>query len=514
MSDEKHPFLHDLSKHRGSPSTVIVIFGASGDLTARKLIPALFNLSLDSLLPNDFYLFGFGRKTMSKEEFSELTVTSILEHSRRPLNQEVWARIQQNIFFETGDYDDLQAFKALHNKIQTIENNLGRNIQILFYVSTPPSVFKPILENLGKSGLASKHRGSPLASKIIVEKPFGRDLSSAKELNRIISKEFTEDQIYRIDHYLGKETVQDLLVLRFANSIFEPIWNLKYVEYVEITVAEDMGVAGRAGYYDQSGALRDMIQNHMMQLLSLVAMEPPISTKSEDIRDEKVKLLKAIQPLNLKLQGGDVVRGQYTEGLIHGDKVVGFREEKGINPHSWTETYVALCLNINNWRWNGVPFYMRSGKRMARRVSEIAVHFRPAPGSLFKESNKFDLAQNTLVIQIQPDEGTTLLLNSKVPGLETIIQPVKMHFRYATTFGSNTPEAYERLILDAIIGDSTLFIRGDETEVSWNLYSPILESWQSAKDHGIETYTAGSWGPVAADLLLAERKHAWRKPGF
>lgn len=514
MSDEKHPFLHDLSKHRGAPPTVIVIFGASGDLTARKLVPALFNLSLDSLLPNDFYLFGFGRKTMSGKEFSESTVASIIEYSRRPLNEEIWARVQENTFFETGEYDDLKAFKALHNKIQKIENSLGRDIQILFYVSTPPDVFKPILENLGASGLASKHRGKPLASKIIIEKPFGRDLKSAKELNQIISKEFAEDQVYRIDHYLGKETVQDLLVQRFANSIFEPIWNLKYVEYVEITVAEDMGVAGRAGYYDHSGALRDMIQNHMMQLLSLVAMEPPISTKPEDIRDEKVKLLKAIQPVNVQIHGGDVVRGQYTEGLVQGEKVVGFTEEKGINPHSWTETYVALRLNINNWRWNGVPFYVRSGKRMARRVSEIAIHFRPAPGSLFKESNKFELAQNTLVMQIQPDEGTTLLLNSKIPGLETRLQPVKMHFGYAATFGSNTPEAYERLILDAIVGDSTLFIRGDETEVSWNLYSPILEAWEKAKDNGIETYSAGSWGPLAADLLLAERGHAWRKPGF
>lgn len=514
MNEEKHPFLHGLSKHRGTPPTAIVIFGASGDLTARKLIPALFNLSLDSLLPNDFYLFGFGRKAITREAFSESTIESIVEYSRRPLNRDVWSRVQTHIFFETGEYDDLAAFKALHVKIEGIEKEIGRDIQILFYISTPPGVFKPILENLGASGLASRHRGTPLASKIIVEKPFGRDLKSAKELNRIIRKEFAEEQVYRIDHYLGKETVQDLLVQRFANSIFEPIWNLKYVEYVEITVAEDIGIAGRAGYYDHSGALRDMIQNHTMQLLSLVAMEPPISTKPEDIRDEKVKLLKAIQPVNVQLSGGDVVRGQYTEGLIHGNKVLGFREEKGINPNSWTETYVALRLNINNWRWNGVPFYIRSGKRMARRVSEIAIHFRQPPGNLFKESNKFDLAQNTLVIQIQPDEGTTLLLNSKIPGLETRLQPVKMYFRYATTFGSNTPEAYERLILDAIIGDSTLFIRGDETEVSWNLYTPILEFWEEAKEAGMQMYAAGSWGPVAADLMLAERKHVWRKPGF
>lgn len=514
MSDEKHPFLHGLSKHRGAPPTVIVIFGASGDLTARKLVPALFNLSLDSLLPNDFYLFGFGRKAISDEVFRQSTIESIGEFSRRPLNKEIWDRISKNSFFISSGYDDFSGFQSLYNRISDIEKKLGREVQILFYISTPPDVFKPILKNLGASGLASKHRGTALASKIIIEKPFGRDLESAIELNCLITKEFAEDQVYRIDHYLGKETVQDLLVLRFANSIFEPIWNLHYVEYVEITVAEDMGVSGRAGYYDHSGALRDMIQNHTMQLLSLVAMEPPISIKAEDIRNEKVKLLKAIQPINVSLQGGDVVRGQYLEGLVHGNKVLGFREEEGIDPNSWTETYVALCLNINNWRWNGVPFYIRSGKRMARRVSEIAVHFRQAPGNLFKESNKFNLAQNSLVMQIQPDEGTTLLLNSKIPGLETRLQPVKMHFRYATTFGSNTPEAYERLILDAIIGDSTLFIRGDETEVSWGLYTPVLEAWEDLKENGMETYPAGSWGPLAADLLLAKNKHVWRKPGF
>lgn len=514
MNKDKHPFLQGLSKHRGAPPTVIVIFGASGDLTARKLIPALFNLAQDSLLPNDFYLIGFGRTKLSDQEFAISTRESITKYSRRPLTQEIWDRIEKQTFFQTANYDDPSAFKALSTRILDIEKNLGRDLQLLFYISTPPTLFKPILENLGASGLASHHKGTPLVSKIIIEKPFGRDLASAKELNCIIRKEFAEEQVYRIDHYLGKETVQDLLVQRFANAIFEPIWNLKYVEYVEITVAEDIGIAERGGYYDQSGALRDMIQNHTMQLLSLVAMEPPISTKPEDIRDEKVKLLKAIQPVNLQISGGDVIRGQYTEGLIHGNKVVGYLEEDGINPLSSTETYVALRLNINNWRWNGVPFYIRSGKRMARRVSEIAIHFRPAPGNLFKEANKFERIQNSFVIQIQPDEGTTLLFNSKVPGLETQIQPVKMHFRYATTFGSNTPEAYERLILDAIIGDSTLFIRGDEAEASWKIYTPILEFWENNGNKGLETYSAGSWGPLAADLLLAERNHVWRKPGF
>lgn len=500
----------DDKQHRIAPPTVIVIFGASGDLTARKLIPALLNLSLDKLLPPDFYLIGFGRTKLSSKEFASSARESISKFSRRPLNQESWNPIEKNIFFQTGNYDDPAAFKILYDQILKIEKQLGRNLQILFYISTPPNLFKPILENLGSSGLAGHHQATPLVSKIIMEKPFGHDLNSAKDLNRIIRKEFSEEQIYRIDHYLGKETVQDLLVLRFANSIFEPIWNLKYVEYVEITVAEDIGVASRSGYYDQSGALRDMIQNHTMQLLSLVAMEPPISIKSDDIRNEKVKLLKAIQPINFQTQGGDVVRAQYTEGLIHGKKAIRYLDEKEINPNSTTETYVALRLNINNWRWNGVPFYIRSGKRMSRRVSEIAIHFRYPPNYLFKDSNKFELSQNILVIQIQPDEGIKLLFNSKIPGLETRIQPVDMDFKYSTTFGSNTPEAYERLILDAIFGDSTLFIRGDETETSWSLYTPLLEFWENNGNKGLETYAAGTWGPIAADLLLAQQKHSWR----
>ncbi len=500
----------DTSKNRLAPPTIIVIFGASGDLTARKLIPALFNLAQDSLLPSNFYLIGFGRTKLTSEEFAASARENISKYSRRPFNEEIWAPIEHHLYFQTGNYDDPKAFKILKDHILDIEKKIDCELQILFYISTPPDLFKFILENLGSSGLASHHKGTSLISKIIIEKPFGHDFNSAKELNCIIRKEFSEDQIYRIDHYLGKETVQNLLVQRFANSIFEPIWNFKYVEYVEITVAEDIGVEARSGYYDQSGALRDMIQNHTMQLLSLVAMEPPISTKPEDIRDEKVKLLKAIQPINLQLHRNDVVRAQYTQGLIHGHKVKGYLEEKDIKPHSTTETYIALRLNINNWRWNGVPFYIRSGKRMTRRISEIAIHFRYPPAYLFKESNKVELSQNVFVIQIQPDEGTTLLFNSKIPGLETRIEPVEMHFQYATTFGSNTPEAYERLILDAILGDSTLFIRGDETETSWKLYTPILEFWENSGSKGLETYSAGSWGPIAADLLLAQSKHSWR----
>jgi len=491
----------------------MVIFGASGDLTSRKLLPAIYNLGVDNLLPSSFWLIGYGRSSIEDSKFREMSKEDIEAHSRRSLIAETWERISENTFYHAGAYDDLEAFRSLAKKCAEIEKQLGRDVQYMFYISTPPTVFRAILENLGACGLARHHEGTELASKVIIEKPFGRDLQTAVELNRVITDQFAENQVYRIDHYLGKETVQDLLVLRFANAIFEPIWNRNYVDCVQITVAESLGVGSRGGYYDHSGATRDMIQNHTMQLLSLVSMEAPVSLAAEAIRNEKVKLLKAIQPVDLSPDGSDVVRGQYASGLIAGEKVPGYLDEKDIPPQSSTETYAALRLSINNWRWQGVPFYLRSGKRLARRVSEIAIQFKRPPGILFSDTTRFDLAQNTLVIQIQPDEGTTLLMNSKIPGLETRTQPVKMHFRYATTFGSNTPEAYERLILDAMVGDSTLFIRGDETETSWKLYTPILDFWDACGRKGLANYVAGSWGPLEADRLLWERKHEWRRPG-
>ncbi|HVW20626.1 MAG TPA: glucose-6-phosphate dehydrogenase [Opitutaceae bacterium] len=509
---ERHPFLQGLSKHRGAPPTVVVIFGASGDLTARKLIPAIYNLALDNLLPADFFLVGYGRKPMPDAKFRKAAADAIKEFSRRDLKPEVWNRVAAHTSYVAGDYSDKAAFKKLAAHIAKIEKQVGRELQSLFYVSTPPTVFEPILRNLGSSGLAGRHAGKGHQSKVVIEKPFGRDLGSARQLNATLRSVFEENQVFRIDHYLGKETVQDLLVQRFANAIFEPLWNRNFIDSVQITVAEEVGVESRAGYYEESGCLRDMIQNHTMQLLALTAMEPPVSLDAEAVRDEKVKVLKAIQPLTLG-PGGDVARAQYAAGLAAGKPVPGYLEEKGVSAESATETYAAIRLSINNWRWQGVPFYLRSGKRMPRRVSEIAVQFKRPPGTLFAaENGRFDVAANTLSFQIQPDEGLSLILNGKIPGLETRMQPVKMSFRYATTFGSNTPEAYERLFLDAMIGDGTLFIRGDEAETSWKLYTPVLDFWKTLGREGMDSYAAGSWGPPSAEALLAKNGHLWRQP--
>ena len=491
------------------PPTIIVIFGASGDLTARKLAPAIFNLSQDRLLPENCFLIGVGRSPMEDKEFRSYLKESLEQYSRRIIDEENWNKLEPNIYFHGGAYDDLQSFKILENMILGLEKELQQPAQCLFYISTPPGVFMPILENLGESGLARRHRGTETASKVIIEKPFGRDLASAQQLNQVINRRFDESQVFRIDHYLGKETVQSLLVQRFANSIFEPVWNRNYVSSVQITVSEDLGVGSRGGYYDKSGALRDMIQNHVMQLLALTAMEPPSSLDPESIRDEKVKALKALKPLVLGGDSPDVIRASYAEGLVNGSPAKSYLEEKGIPDESETETYAALRLYLDNWRWKGVPFYIRSGKRLAMKASEIVVQFTRPPAILFGQDSRLKVSPNLLVIRIQPNEGVTLYLNSKTPGLETKLQPIKLAFGYETTFGSNTPEAYERLILDSLNGDGTLFIRGDEAETSWGLLTPVLDYWNNQGREGLENYASGTWGPLAADKLLLGSGHEW-----
>ena len=504
-----HSHSDTLSANASTPPTILVIFGASGDLTARKLAPAIFNLCKDGLLPETCHLIGYGRTEMSDDSFKDYLKESLKSHSRRQIGEETWGRLSANLSFHAGPYDDLESFRKLEEKISAIEMQLGQKAQYLFYVSTPPGVFMSILENLGTSGLAKRHQGENTASKVIIEKPFGKDLASARELNEVINRRFREEQVFRIDHYLGKETVQSLLVQRFANSIFEPVWNRNYVSSVQITVSEDLGVGSRGGYYDRSGALRDMIQNHVMQLLALTAMEPPSSLDPEAIRDEKVKALKALKPIPLDTDAPEIVRGVYAEGLVGGKRANGYLEEQGIPEDSTTETYTALRLSLDNWRWKGVPFYIRSGKRLAMKASEIVVQFSRPPAILFGQDQRFRVSPNLLVIRIQPNEGITLYLNSKTPGLETKLQPIKLAFGYETTFGSNTPEAYERLILDALKGDGTLFIRGDEAETSWGLLSPVLDFWDSQGKTGLETYSAGTWGPLAADKLLLTGGHEW-----
>lgn len=497
------------SSINSTPPTVVVIFGASGDLTARKLAPAIFNLSMDSLLPSHCYLIGYGRKEISDIEFRNYIKESSEKYSRRKISEHTWKSLEENLSFQAGSYDNLEDFHSLSAQIDSIEKKLDQAIQCLFYISTPPTVFKPILENLGKSGLAKRHRNKQVESKVIIEKPFGRDLASANDLNAIINRRFAETQVFRIDHYLGKETVQSLLVQRFANSIFEPIWNRNYVSSVQITVSENLGVGSRGGYYDRSGALRDMIQNHVMQLLALTAMEPPSSLDPESIRNEKVKALQALKPLVVSGDNAEIVRGVYSQGLVDGEKAIGYLQEEGIPQDSITETYASLCLQMENWRWKGVPFYLRSGKRLAMKASEIVVQFKRPPEILFGKDAQYALSPNLLVIRIQPNEGITLYLNSKTPGLETRLQPIELAFGYETTFGSNTPEAYERLILDALNGDGTLFIRGDEAETSWGLLSPVLDYWQDQRSKGLESYAAGTWGPISADKLLLSRGHEW-----
>ncbi len=484
-----------------------MIFGASGDLTRRKLVPALYNLMLDDLLPESFAVVGVARRPWSNEECVEKLRVGLAEHSRRPLDDTTWERLATRISYVSVDTGDEAGYRRLADHLNQVDAERGTAGNRLFYMATPPSVFRVIVEQLGRAGLNRPGDGGGWA-RIVVEKPTGCDLASACELNRAINRVFAEPDVLRIDHYLGKETVQNLLVFRFANAIFEPLWNQKYVEHVQITVAESIGVEGRGAYYEEAGTTRDMLQNHMFQLLCLTAMEPPVSLEPDAIRDEKVKVLQALRPVSAENVAASTVRGQYVHGVIDGEKVRGYREEPGVSADSRTETYVAARLLIDNWRWAGVPFYLRAGKRMAKRVTEIALRFYDVPHRLFANDT---LEANTLTLRIQPDEGINLKFDAKVPGTDPRIQPVIMDFDYGSAFGGDPPEAYERLILDAFLGDSTLFIRRDEVEAAWAWIDRLQEGWQANPDTPLPEYTAGTWGPAEAHVMLAQDRRTWRR---
>jgi len=500
-----NPFREGLTTRRVAEPCALVIFGATGDLTGRKLLPAIYNLAHEGLLPAGFAIIGFARRAKSTEQFRAELREAVVAGSRfQPINEAVWNALAQGIYYLPGDYKNPADFATLDQLLQVVDRERGTAGNRLFYMATPPGQFAEIISSLGAAGLNRP------TSRLVIEKPFGRSLETARELNRSLTQVFAESQIYRIDHYLGKETVQNILVLRFANEIFEHLWNQKYVDHVQMTVAETLGVEARGGYYDQSGALRDMVQNHMMQLLALVAMEPPTSLEAEVIRDEKVKVLRAIRPIPLEQVSQFAVRGQYMRGSQAGKLVPGYLEEKDVPASSRTETFVAMKLFIDNWRWAGVPFYLRHGKRLPKRAAEIAIQFKSPPAVLFAAECAAPLETNVLVIRLQPDEGISIRMNAKVPGNAVNIQPVKMEFRYGGSFGARSPDAYERLLYDAITADSTLFIRGDEAERSWQIMDSLLTGWQTAPKPF--DYEAGTWGPAEAEAFIAQDGRQWRRP--
>jgi len=520
-SEQANPLRTGMVSERVPEPSTMVIFGASGDLTKRKLLPALYSLTRERFLPSRFAVVGYARRPIEEDTFRADMRTGCDEFARRrPVDDELWNTFARNLFYQPGGYDDPASFVALRKRLEEIEKNLGLPGNRVFYLSTPPSSFATIVRNLGVAGLISP-KDSPF-SRVIIEKPFGTDLRTAQELNHDIHETLTEKQIFRIDHYLGKETVQNLLVFRFANGIFEPLWNKRFVSHVQITGAETVGVEGRGGYFEQAGILRDMVQNHLFQVVSLAAMEPPINFDADSVRDEKLKVLKALRPIPDGDMKDHVVRAQYAAGSVLGKKVPGYREEPGVDPASRTETYVGLKFFIDSWRWAGVPFYLRSAKRMPKRVTEIAIHFQEAPNMLFGRSSTSGkppqsntpskMRPNVLSIRIQPDEGITLNFGSKLPGPAMEVAPVSMEFRYGTSFGLEPPEAYERLILDCLLGDGTLFTRADEVEASWTWISRIHQHWAQDTTSSLPTYAAGTWGPAESDKLIGSTGHVWRRP--
>jgi glucose-6-phosphate 1-dehydrogenase len=489
----------------------IVIFGASGDLTARKLIPAFYHLCKDKLMPPAFRVIGFARREKTDETWRQELRAALNQFSRsKPVDDKVWNEFAANVFYCVGDLTDPAAYAKLEQKLSSFNDPQLRH-NLLFYLATQPSQFSGIVEQLHNAKLIHKDGGEGW-QRLVIEKPFGHDLATAKALNADLTRFTSEQQVYRIDHYLGKETVQNILMFRFSNSIFERLWTRDSVDHVQITVSEKLGVGDRGGYYEEAGALRDMVQNHMLQVLALASMEPPLSLEAECIRDEKVKLLKSIRPLTPEDVAKQIVRGQYFAGTVDGQARPGYRQEPKVKPDSNVETYVALKLFIDNWRWSGVPFYLRMGKNLPMSASEVRVQFRPTPNVLFAAECQNKLDPNALTLRLQPNEGISLRFNGKVPGMSLGVRPVRMHFSYDSEFGAYTPEAYERLLLEAIAGDATLFIRRDEVETAWQIVDSIRAGWENKSLTNREFYAAGTWGPIAADDLLAQSGHAWREP--
>ena len=521
-----NPLREGLRMQRTADACTVVIFGITGDLAHRKLLPALYNLYLGHGLAGGFSIVGFARRPLSDEDLRKQARESVEKYSRNKPSQRpaVWESFEQGLFYVQSDFDNPEGYTTLAARLKEIDETRATGGNRLYYLSTPPGAYSHIINNLGASGLANPRlqhssNGTGPASavadtswrRIIVEKPFGRDLATAQELNRQLAEVFAEEETYRIDHYLGKETVQNILVFRFANGIWEPIWSRRYIDHIQITVSESLGVEDRASYYDTAGALRDMLQNHMMQLLTLVAMEPPAAFDAQAVRDEKAKILRAIKPFTAAEVAQNVVRGQYGPGAIFGKPVPGYRQEQGIPPNSTNETYVAGRFFVDNWRWSGVPFYLRHGKRLPKRSTEIAIQFKPAPLALFQHTAADELRPNVLVLHIQPDEGISIQFESKLPGPSIRLRSVEMNFGYGTSFGVEPADAYERLIMDCMLGDSTLFTRRDEVELMWRLATSILEAWAMMPPPVFPNYPAGSWGPSVADDLIERDGRNWRR---
>ena len=502
---QENPLVEGLERLPVHPTT-LTIFGATGDLAKRKLLPAIYNLAHEGALPERYNLIGSSRGDMTDEEFREMAVESVNQFSRRRPDPKVLDALFAGVRYVPGSFDDDSVYERLDQTLEELDAAGGITFNRAFYLSTAPAFFPVIVKALGERGL-DHHAGADV--RVIIEKPFGTNLAEAQQLNRDVLEVFEEGQIYRIDHYLGKETVQNMMAFRFANGMFEPLWNRNYIDNVQITAAEDLSIGSRAGYYDTSGALRDLVQNHMLQLLTILCMEPPVSFSADDVRDEKVKVLHSIHPQEPDRVASHTVRGQYTAGTLGGEPQRGYLEEKGVPEGSRTETYVALRLNVDNWRWAGVPILLRTGKALARKVTEIAVTLKPVPHLAFQQEGSVGVRPNQIILTMQPNEGVSISLGAKIPGTRMRIRPVNMEFLYGTAFLSESPEAYERLILDAMRGDATLFTRDDEVEAQWRICDPILDAWAADQDAEVHPYEAGSQGPDQAAALLPDGMQ-WR----